>query len=288
MPRGIDHLVLAARKFEAQAELYRKLGFTVGARNRHPWGTLNHIVQFPGCFLELITTEPGFKRPDPAEPVAQFANPIADFLDRREGMSNLVLESQDAQKDQADFARSGIAGREVFCFERTGKRPDGSDVHVAFTLAFAAIPAITEAGFFVCQQHHPENFWNPAFQVHANGVTGIASVILSAEDVATAAAFLQRFAGAERVLAEPGALAVDTGRGRLEVLTRKGVETIGRDLLPQRVSGTHFAAIRFSCPDLGVVRQVARVAKVALVERNGLLVIPAREAFGIALVFGGT
>jgi hypothetical protein len=28
---------------------------SLSARNRHPWGTHNHIVQFPGSFVELIT-----------------------------------------------------------------------------------------------------------------------------------------------------------------------------------------------------------------------------------------
>ena len=37
------------------ADLYRRLGFTVGARNRHPWGTHNHLVQLPGFFVELLT-----------------------------------------------------------------------------------------------------------------------------------------------------------------------------------------------------------------------------------------
>ena len=55
MPRGLDHIVHAVRNLDAAADLYRRLGFTVGARNRHPWGTHNHIVQFPGFFIELLT-----------------------------------------------------------------------------------------------------------------------------------------------------------------------------------------------------------------------------------------
>jgi hypothetical protein len=42
--RRLDHLVLPARDLDDRAELYRRIGFTVGARNRHPWGTENHIV----------------------------------------------------------------------------------------------------------------------------------------------------------------------------------------------------------------------------------------------------
>jgi catechol 2,3-dioxygenase-like lactoylglutathione lyase family enzyme len=36
MARGLDHIIHAVRDLDAAAELYRRLGFTVGARNRHP------------------------------------------------------------------------------------------------------------------------------------------------------------------------------------------------------------------------------------------------------------
>ena len=46
MPHGLDHIVHAIRDLDAAAESYARAGFTVGARNRHPWGTHNRIVQF--------------------------------------------------------------------------------------------------------------------------------------------------------------------------------------------------------------------------------------------------
>ena len=55
MPRGIDHIVHAVRDLDAAAQLYRSLGFTVGTRNKHPWGTHNVIVQLRGSFIELLT-----------------------------------------------------------------------------------------------------------------------------------------------------------------------------------------------------------------------------------------
>ena len=55
MPRGLDHVVHAVGDLEGAARLYRRLGFTVGARNRHSWGTHNHVVQLPGFFIELLT-----------------------------------------------------------------------------------------------------------------------------------------------------------------------------------------------------------------------------------------
>src|SRR5256886_15900984 len=55
MPPGPDHVVHAVRDLEAAAELYRRLGFPVGARNQHSWGPHNHPVQLQGLFLQLLT-----------------------------------------------------------------------------------------------------------------------------------------------------------------------------------------------------------------------------------------
>ena len=36
MARGLDHLVHVVRDLDAAGAFYQRLGFTVGARNRHP------------------------------------------------------------------------------------------------------------------------------------------------------------------------------------------------------------------------------------------------------------
>src|SRR2546421_7377212 len=67
IPRGLDHIVHAVHDLDAAGDAYARLGFTVGARNRHPWGTHNRIVQFPGVFIELLSVgEP--ERIPPARP----------------------------------------------------------------------------------------------------------------------------------------------------------------------------------------------------------------------------
>src|SRR5262245_50267243 len=108
MPRGLDHIVHAVRDLDAAADLCRRLGFNVGARNRHPWGTHNHIVQLPGFFIELLTlAEPekigddGFSR--------LFAAYNRDFVQRHEGLSLLIVESQDADADASAFRSARIA-----------------------------------------------------------------------------------------------------------------------------------------------------------------------------------
>ncbi|MEO0730064.1 MAG: VOC family protein, partial [Pseudomonadota bacterium] len=78
MTKRIDHLVIVDRQLAGLAEFYRSLGFQVGGRNRHDWGTENHIVQFDGTFLELLTTGDGFQRPAADQATAPFALPIDD------------------------------------------------------------------------------------------------------------------------------------------------------------------------------------------------------------------
>jgi catechol 2,3-dioxygenase-like lactoylglutathione lyase family enzyme len=140
MPRGLDHIVHAVHDLDAAAELYRRAGFTVGARNRHPWGTHNRIVQFPGSFVELITVgEPELIRP-PSAGVFSFGGFTRDFLARGEGLSMLVLEGKGAAADVAAFEKAGIGRFDQFDFEREAKRVDGSTVKVAFSLALASDP----------------------------------------------------------------------------------------------------------------------------------------------------
>ena len=108
MAGGLDHLVIVAHDLDALAEFYGRLGFQVGARNRHDWGTLNNIVQFDGCFLELLTTEEGFERPGEDQPLASFTSVIDDYLDAREGLAMMVLEGFDAARDHEAYQAAGI------------------------------------------------------------------------------------------------------------------------------------------------------------------------------------
>ena len=112
---------------DAAAALYRGLGFTVGSRNRHPWGTHNHIVQLPGFFIELLTlAEPDKLGSDGFSQLFGAYN--RDFLKSHEGLSLLILKSRDADADEKDFRAAAIAASDVMRFEREGRRPDGSSV----------------------------------------------------------------------------------------------------------------------------------------------------------------
>src|SRR6202035_5071271 len=168
-----------------------RAGFTVGARNRHPWGTHNRIVQLKNCFVEILeVAEPGKIAPH-KEGSFSFGAFNRDFLAAREGFSMLILGSSNASLDAQGFEAAGIGGFEVFDFAREGKKPDGTPVKLAFSLAFAADPASPNVRFAACQHHFPENFWDPAFQTHANGAKAVSGAALVADNPAGHQTFLR-------------------------------------------------------------------------------------------------
>jgi catechol 2,3-dioxygenase-like lactoylglutathione lyase family enzyme len=243
--RGLDHIVHAVRDLDAAAEFYQGLGFTVGARNKHPWGTHNRLVQFPGFFIEILT----FAEPDKLGDdgfSTLFAAYNRDFIARGEGLSLLILESKNATADEAELRRAGIAASPEMRFEREGKKPDGSTVKVGFTLAFAEDKGASDIHFCICQQHYPENFWNPAFQKHANGIERVAGVVMVAAEPARHRPFLLSYTGATDAKPAGDGFSIALPRGAIEMMTPSAFTARYGLAAPDTSRGARLAAIRFS------------------------------------------
>jgi catechol 2,3-dioxygenase-like lactoylglutathione lyase family enzyme len=283
MPRGLDHIVHAVRDLEAAAEFYRRAGFTVGARNRHAWGTHNYIIQFPGVFIELIAIgEPELIRIG-APGTFSFGAFLRDFLAREEGLAMLVLEGKGAAEDVAAFRAAGIGNFKPFNFERDARSPDGSLIKVAFSLAFAADEKAPDIGYFTCQQHHPENFWNPAFQQHANGA--IAGIVMVSENPEDHRHFVSSFAGEHHIDTDANGISVTTPRGVIQVIDPSAWRATSGTEPPDLTRGAHLAAIRFMVRDKAAATSELKNSGVAVTERDGRVVVPPRAAYGATLMF---
>jgi len=282
--RGLDHIVHAVRDLDGAGETYERLGFQVGARNRHPWGTHNHIVQFAGCFIELLA----FVEPEKLGGDA-FSNLFAaynrDFAAAHEGLLMLILESKDSGHDVADFRVAGIAASDPLRFEREAKRPDGATVKVGFSLAFAEDRKAPETRFATCQQHFPENFWNPAFQKHANSVSGIAAVVIVAEEPAAHRDMLRAFSGSNEIREEEAAYTIGLPRGALEVMT--GAEFVRRYGVPAPdvAGGMRLAALRFATGNPAAARALIGAAGIPARHGGGVLVVQPAAGLGATLLF---
>ena len=284
MPRGLDHIVHAVRDLDAGADLYRRLGFTVGACNRHPWGTHNHIVQLPGFFIEVLTmAEPSMLGDDGISKL--FGDFNGRFLEAGEGFSLLILESNDAAADARAFEAAKIGASGVLRFEREGKKPDGSPVRVAFSLAFARDALAPAHNFAVCQQHYPENFWNPAYQQHANGVTGVAGAVMVADNPSDHHIFMSAFAGERDLLSSSAGITVTTPRGELQVVTPAAFSDLFGIAAPDVSEGGRLAALRLTSSDMNATQASLSSGAFSPIRRMARLVVPPDQALGAALVF---
>jgi catechol 2,3-dioxygenase-like lactoylglutathione lyase family enzyme len=282
MSRGLDHIVHAVRDLDSAAKFYRRLGFTVGARNRHPWGTHNHIVQLQGSFIELLAVaEPEKLGRDGFSNL--FGRFNQSFLARRQGLSMLILESGDAAADAVAFKSAGIAASEALKFEREGRRPDGATVKVAFSLAFARDEKAPDIGFAVCQQHFPENFWNPAFQQHVNSASNIVSVVLVADDPRQHHVFLSTFTGVRDLAAAAGEVTATTARGDVKVMEPAAFrDRFGLDS-PDVSGGACLAALEFRLRDRATLAAVHAAGGITSSTR--MTIVAPDAAMGATLMF---
>jgi catechol 2,3-dioxygenase-like lactoylglutathione lyase family enzyme len=282
MPRAIDHLVLAVHDLDAAGAFYERMGFVVGARNRHPWGTENRLIQLEGTFLELVTVAtPARIRPHRPGHFS-FGAFIRETLSRRDGFAMLVLTSRDAKFDARGFAKAGIGDFKPFFFERRGRRADGSITHVAFSLAFATNEAAPQAGFFVCQHHNPENLWDAALQQHANGALDVASVAMVADNPTDHHVFLSAFTGERELHASSLGISVALERARVDVVTPSAAFAQYGIIAPDE---PQFIGLSVAVRDTEALQRRLRNAGIPFGVVAGRPVVAPAHAFGAAIAF---
>ena len=283
---GIDHVVWEAHDLEAARSRFRDLGFTLTPPALHPFGTGNSLAQFSCSFIELLSVvEPAKIVPRDADRFS-FSALAAEFLEEREGVSMLVLSSDDARADNAAWQARGLPTYEVVDFERKAKLPDGGEARVAFSIAFALDPAMPEIAFFVCQQHAPEFFWKPDYQRHRNAALDISRVTLVAEEPAHHRTFFEKFIIGGSISLDGDRLRAKSVRGAIDVLSPAGArEIFPEGTLPTALPGGGFAAVHLGSADLARTRTLLEAAGIDALCEAERIVVPASTALGAALVF---
>jgi catechol 2,3-dioxygenase-like lactoylglutathione lyase family enzyme len=280
MARGIDHVIHLVRDLDAAASLYEKLGFLVSSRNKHPFGTHNRIVQLDGSYLEILEVAEPEKIQGEGGPTS-FAHFHRDFLAKNgEGLSGLVLASSDANADKEKFDKAGFGGFPVFDFGRMGKRPDGSEAELSFSLSFLREPDSADVMTFVCQHKRPENFWFKELQAHSNGVSRVSTAVFTAESPTDHQYFLQAWTGVRDPRSTSLGVVADTPRGDIQITEpRPFADAFGTK--PAVSKGLRFSAVTFA-GDGKKIHEAVSKSGIAAQERYDRLVI---HAHGAVLAF---
>ncbi|WP_238122695.1 MULTISPECIES: VOC family protein [unclassified Xanthobacter] len=285
MRRGLDHVVHLVRDIDAAGEIYDLLGFTVGSRNVHPWGTENRIVQTPGFYIELLQISDAAKIPPAAEGQFSFGGFNANFLaSAGEGLSMLAVEGSDAATEKTVFDDAGYGGFDVLSFSRKARRPDGQEVDVGFSLAFLQDPASPDFAAFACSQHQPENFWSNDLQRHSNMVHAVAGVVLVADTPADHVRALNTLVDVPVLRARDDWYVAQTPRGEIDIMSR-ALFTERYAVPAPGGEGLRIAAVRFKTDGAAELRRALAARRMVEERIAGIVVVPPRAAVGAVLVF---
>jgi hypothetical protein len=158
-------------------------------------------------------------------------------------------------------------------------------VKVAFSLAFARDSLASTHNFAVCQQHYPENFWNPAYQRHPNGVTHVGGVVMVADNPSDHHIFFSAFAGERELHSTSAGITVTTPRGDIQVMAPAAFTDYFGIPAPDVSAGARLAALRLIASDLKKAEACLSSSALAPIARMGRLVVPPEQALGATLVF---
>jgi hypothetical protein len=283
--RSIDHLVLPVAGLPQARAALERLGFTVAPDARHPFGTENACVFLEdGAYLEPLAIGDRDAYDHSAEEGNVFT--ARDRQVRRfspdAGLSAVVLATSDAVAEDAGYRSAGVSAGEILEFSRKLALADGGEVTASFRLAFAADQRSPAFFLFSCQRINALPRDIGALARHANGVTGLREIVLSAGHPDEECHLL------ETVLAEQGvrqgnSIVFDTRNGSLRVI-EEPIPSAGSPADPSAaVPGLRGHTVVFAVADLAVTEAVLAANDVPFLRRDNRLIVA--EATGQKVVF---
>lgn len=274
----IDHIVIDVRDRMAEgAATFRKLGFQLTPLGRHSLGSANHLAIFGTDYLELLGTDVpgGALRPD----LAPF--PI--------GLNGLVFRGWGSEALEAKLIASGVPAQPTLAFHRPADLPDGSQADARFKVVRLDRSAAFDGRLYWCEHLTPEHVWRPEWQVHPNGVKGVARMLLSVRDAERQAAMFRRMFGAAAVsLREDGRCVLKVKDAVIEAAPHALVKAELGDAAPDPAGrGDHLALLGLRVADVGAAAQHLLINRVPAAMTAGLLRVPAARAMNTCIDFMG-
>jgi catechol 2,3-dioxygenase-like lactoylglutathione lyase family enzyme len=210
--KGIDHAVVATRDLDKAADTWRRLGFCLTPRSRHPaLGSENHCIIMHGDYIELLS--PG------DHPGTRY---FAEFADARSGMAALALRSEDIEATKAILTRSRIGVGETLTFTRPAVMPEGSVMTAEFSVTMIDQDLTPGGMLFGCQHHTPQHIWVTGYEKHPNSAERISAVIYAAAETGKAARQFERILDSVGRGGPQGSIEVATGDAPIFVLPTAG------------------------------------------------------------------
>ncbi|HEX3881927.1 MAG TPA: VOC family protein [Stellaceae bacterium] len=275
---GIDHVIVGVRDLDRARMGWTRLGFTLSPRGRHlGQATANYCIMFPRDYLELL----GIVGED------AHAHRLDAFLKHREGVVGPAFAPSEAPEAVRDaLAALGLHPTEPRALGRQLELPEGTVVP-RFSLINLPPEETPALDCFICAHLTPELMRRPGWLEHPNGATGISGIHIVVEDIGGLEPAYARLVSATEIAADAGSLAVGLGRHRLLFSTADSFRARfpGYDLGPDfPLPGV--AALELRAADRERTADHLTQWQIAFDERpDGTIMVPAREANGVLLMF---
>ena len=285
--RPLDHLVIPVTDLRTARSRLTRLGFTVAADARHPFGTENACVFLADkTYLEPLAVG---SRAD-VEVAVRAGNPFVArdrafrFRNGDEGLSAMAMGTPDADADHDAFRKAGFSAGDQLSFSRIMKFPDGSEIAPSFKLSFAADLRAPDFFAFTCERVNMPLAGRSALERHDNGVTGIAKVVLSEHEPGAFANYLRAVTGGEPTEKDSGRLAVSTANVVLEVVDPAMLKNaFGVPRSSER--GLRGEAIVFRVADIAATERLLAGNGVRHLRSAGMVLVPREPGQGILFAF---
>lgn len=286
-PRAVDHLVLPVADLDTARRRLSQLGFTVAADARHPFGTENACVFFADdTYLEPLAVGSREDCLEAARTGNVFVARDQAFRFRRgEGLSAIVVKTQNADDDHARFVAEGLSGGDLLRFSRQFRFPDGRAVDGSFHLAFAADLRAPDFFAFACQRVNPLPTDRGALLVHENGAEGLGRIVLVEDNPSDFQYLLETVLEQREIAAHSFGLSITTGNASVDVLTPAGVSAHYGLELSRQERGLVGAVVVVKSHALSVTEACLAANGVRYHKTGARLVVAPEKGQGVAFAF---
>jgi len=271
----LDHVVINVMgQLEEAAAQYTRLGFQLTERGHHTLGSSNHLAIFGADYLELLGFLPGRQ------------TMRADLWQHPPGLTGLVFKSVDPDLVYATLRARGVPAQEPMSFARPVALSGGAQ-DARFTVIRVSGEAVQNGRTFFCHHHTPELVWRPEWQVHGNGVTGIAEFVIASHEPSRTVALYQQMFGPGLTAAVPGGIAFRAGTPNVLVLEPSTVaERYMGAALVSADGSDRMVALTFNVKSLDTPRSVFDAEGIPFQSlATGGIVVPHAHAANVALAF---
>lgn len=285
--RPLDHLVIPVTDLRTARSRLERLGFTVAADARHPFGTENACVFLADkTYLEPLAVGDPKAVQDAIRAGNQFVarDNAFRFRNGQEGLSAIVMGTPDADADHAAFRAGGLSTGDQLSFSRVMKFPDGTEIEPSFKLSFASDLRAPDFFAFTCERVNMPPADRSALERHANGATGIAKIVLSENEPAAFINYLQAVTGGVAPNGAGGRTNVETANVPLEILDPTTLKTeFGVPRSAER--GLRGEAVVFRVADLAATERLLAGNGVKHMRSGGMVVVPREPGQGTLFAF---